>query len=310
MNAPRLALVLVLLLGAACRTPVTYEDGWMDDPDVLDPSLVDPRYRVSTRPGLTEADRGRPVVIAVHGFTASTYEWEELWRYAEAESPVLVSLVLLGGHGRSVDDFKASTWRDWGRPILEEYRALVAQGYTNIAIAGSSTGGPLIVEQLADGAYDDHPPTAFFFVDAIIVPGAKSLTLAPLLAPLVGNVQVEDATEEERRHWYQNRPGAALKQLDALTERARAHLADGIALPPGSAAYVFQSAGDEVAAPVSALLIYRGLRTATGGRVSVRMVPSSFHVFTRLQGRDPAKVSDADRARQRDAFAAVVAAVR
>jgi carboxylesterase len=176
------SLAMTVLLAGCGESPMEYEDWWMDSPSVFDPSLNDPHYRLSTRPGLTTADRSRPVIIAVHGFTASTYEWQEFRSYAESGSPVLVSLVLLGGHGRTLDDFRGSTWRDWGRPILEEYEALVAQGYTNISLAGSSTGGALILEQLAGGLFrGPAAPRHFFFIDPIVVPTDKNLSLIPLL---------------------------------------------------------------------------------------------------------------------------------
>jgi len=38
----------------------------------------------------------------------------------------------LGGHGRTYADFKNSSWEDWQEPIMTEYNALLAKGYTNI----------------------------------------------------------------------------------------------------------------------------------------------------------------------------------
>lgn len=292
----------VLALLAACESPIEYEDWWLDSPEVQDPSLNDPNYRLSTRSGLSQADRSRPVIVAVHGFTASTYEWQEFRDHAEQTSPVLVSLVLLGAHGRSVEEFRESTWEEWGRPILEEYEALVAQGYTDISLAGSSTGAALLLQHLAEGRYGaDAPPRHFFLIDPIVVPTDKSLSLIPLLKHLVGNV-VTEGTDEEARHWYRNRPTSALAELNELITRVRSNLADGISLPPGSSATVYKTAGDPTADPVSALLIYRGLKGADGSPVDVQMFDSDLHVFTRLRGRNPETVSEADRQRQRQVF--------
>jgi carboxylesterase len=294
--------LLALMLLAGCASPVTIEAGWMDGPEVNDPSLVDASYRVSTRPGLTEADRSRPVVIGVHGFTASTFEWREFRDHAETTSPVLVSLVLLGGHGRTLDEFRASSWKDWGEPIMVEYRALVAQGFTNISLAGSSTAGALILEQLASRRFDDvAPPQHIFLIDPIVVATDKSLSLIPLLKHLVSNV-VSEGTAEEASHWYTNRPTVALAQLNTVIGRVRSQLASGVVLPAGTRAKVYKTDRDPTADPVSALLIYRGLRTSDGRTVAVQMLPSKLHVFTRLLGRDPATVTDADRRRQMDAF--------
>jgi len=299
-------LLAALVLTAGCDSPVEFEDWWLDSPEVNDPSLNDPSYRLSTRPGLTEADLDRPVIIAAHGFTASTYEWQEFGAYAESESEVLVSLVLLGAHGRSVDDFKLSTWQQWGSPILEEYEVLVSQGYTSISLAGSSTGAALILEQLASGHYQGpSSPRHFFFIDPLVVAGDKNLSLIPLLKYLVGNV-VNAGTEEEAPHWYTNRPTAALAELNELIGRVRSQLSRGVRLPPGSHAKVFKTTGDETADPVSALLIYKGVRNATGGKIDVEMVDSRLHVFTRLNGRNPATITAADRERQQQAFREMV----
>jgi carboxylesterase len=298
-------LLACLLVLAGCDSPVEVEDWWLDSPEVNDPSLFDPSYRVSTRPGLLPQDRGRPVIIAAHGYTASTFEWLEFREYAEANSDVLVSLVLLGAHGRSLDEFRGSTWREWGEPILFEYQALVAQGYTNISLAGSSTAGALMLEQLAAGRYDGQPPRQFFFIDPIVVATDKSLSMIPLLRHLVSNV-VSEATEEEGAHWYTNRPTDTLAQLNNLIGRVRSQLASGIRLPVGSRAKIYKTSEDPTADPVSALLIYRGLRTADGGSVDVQMLRSRLHVFTRLRGRDPAAISDTDRRHQLEAFREMV----
>jgi carboxylesterase len=301
MMARWLGLGLCILLAAGCDSPLEYEDGWLDGPAVLDPSLNDPGYRLSTRPGMTAADRSRPVIVAVHGFTASTFEWSEFRSYAERDGRVLVSLVLLGGHGRTVEAFGRSRWPEWGAPILEEVQSLVAQGYTHISIAASSTGGALVLEQLATGGYSAHPPRHIFFIDPIVVPYDKSLTLIPLLKHLIGAVQTE-GTEEEARHWYTNRPTSALAELNALIGRVRTQLARGVTLPAAAQATVYKTTGDRTADPVSALLIHRGLRTSEGARVEVQMLDSKLHVFTRLSARRAGSVTAADEERQRRAF--------
>jgi carboxylesterase len=310
-NRIAIALLAVTMGGAGCDSPMDYEDDWLDSPAVLDPSLNDPGYLLSTRPGMTAADRERPVVVAAHGFTASTYEWGEFRAYAEANSDVLVSLVLLGGHGRDLDAFERSDWAEWGAPILEEYRALVSQGYRNVSIAGASTSGALVLEQIASGEYSgaSQAPRHFFFIDPIVVPGDKTLTLIPLLRHLVSHT-TSQGTEEEVKHWYSNRPTSALAELHQLTTRVRSRLSRGIHLPAGSSAIVFKTSGDEVADPVSALLIYRGLRGSWGERIDVRMFDSRLHVLTRLRGRNPAIVTEADRQRQVEVFQEMIGRAR
>jgi carboxylesterase len=105
------------------------------------------------------------------------------------------------------------------------------------------------------------------------------------------------------------RPAQALMQLNQVINRVQGDLARGISLPAGAQAKVYKTNGDPTADPVSALLIYRGLRTATGGRIDVQMLPSDLHVFTRLRARNPAAVTAADQQRQRTAFEELVARV-
>jgi hypothetical protein len=47
-RALTVVLAALMLLGG-CDSPVTVEAGWLDGPDVNDPSLTDASYRVFTR---------------------------------------------------------------------------------------------------------------------------------------------------------------------------------------------------------------------------------------------------------------------
>lgn len=66
--------------------------------------------------------------------------------YCDAKAGILISQVLLGGHGNTYEEFKNSTWEDWQEPIMTEYNALREKGYTNINIVGSSTACPLVMD--------------------------------------------------------------------------------------------------------------------------------------------------------------------
>jgi carboxylesterase len=268
------------------------KDQWMDGGNWRDSSLMDlPHpYLVSARKdSLGDADKLKPVIIAVHGFTASTYEWLELRRFAGDTVPgagVLVSLVLLGGHGRDIDTFQSSTWRDWGRPILAEYDSLLAKGYRNISFAGASTGCSLLLQYLSEGAFRkrDVQPKWFFFIDPIVTPTSKALSLVNFVGGILGNSPNPMDTAESH-YWYTNRPAEDLAQLYELINRVKNELEDGITLPAGTQAKVWKAKRDGSADPVSALQIYKGLSPASGGHIQVEMVDSRKHVFTRLQGR-------------------------
>jgi carboxylesterase len=295
------ALALFAFSGCGINK-ISYDDSMLDGPRINDTSLVDPTFRVSSRPDAGSLDRARPVVVCVHGYSACTYEWEEFRDFARADGRVYTSLVLLGGHGRNIRDFETSTWRRWQAPIMEEFDSLVKLGFTRICLAGSSTGGTLIMEYISEKAFDGKsvPPEKFFFIDPIIVPSMKLLHMVDVVGPLVGNAPIEGMTEAEKRHWYTNRPASTLAELNDLCELMRSRLEEGFSLPAGASAICWKSDGDETVDPVSAVLVYKGLTDATGANIDVRMVRSDFHVITRLAGRE--KVTDADRRLQNQVF--------
>jgi len=107
----------------------------------------------------------RPIILAVHGYSATTFEWHEFKDWSN-ESTYRISQVLLDGHGRDYDSFKASKWEDWRSAITDEYEKLIALGYTKISIAGSSTGGTLILELVKSGYFNSHlHPKNLFLID-------------------------------------------------------------------------------------------------------------------------------------------------
>jgi len=57
--------------------------------------------------------------------------------------------------------------------------------------------------------------------------------------------------------------------------------------PSGSKLKVYKAEKDEVADAVSAVLIYKGLKTSERKPVEVAMINSDLHVFTRLAQRLP-----------------------
>jgi carboxylesterase len=294
-------------------------DYWMDGPH-YDDSLytTDSLHRVIRHfPNPDSSLLKKPVILAVHGFTASTYEWSEFWDWAEQRrvdgiDTTLVSLVLLGGHGRDIGDFQASTWHDWGKPILDEYDSLVAKGYANISIAGSSTGCTLLIHYIEAGEFSKRKviPRWFFLIDPIVTPSSKILSLVNIVGPILGNSPNTDLDSAERKYWYTNRPQEDLAELYDLLNRVKNELEDGIDLPAGAHAKVWKSKHDGSADPVSALQIYKGLHNADGSRIEVEMVDSRKHVFTRLHGRDPATLSAADSALQMKTFTEMAAKAR
>jgi Esterase/lipase len=248
----------------------------------------------------TDIQKNTPVLIAAHGYTATTFEWDEFRNYADSAKTFYVSQVLLGGHGTSYTDFKSTSWEGWQSSIKEEYDKLSKMGFKKIYLAGSSTGAPLIINMVKSGFFAGYnAPKGIFLIDPIIVSSNKTLTMVGLLGHVLGYTTVELAAGEQHR-WYVYRPQETLKQLMSLINLTRLDLEKGIVLPAGTYMKVYKSRIDDVADPISALMIYKGMTTSDGNKIDVELVNSKIHVFTRLRGRDG--VTTADRDNQHKAF--------
>ncbi|MDZ7725630.1 MAG: esterase [candidate division KSB1 bacterium] len=287
------SLSLVFL---ACDSPSINDSSMLDGDFMYDVSLYEPEnYLVSaaiSEP--TPEQLQMPVVIASHGYSATTFEWDEFHAWTRDQGGMLVSRVLLGGHGRDYQTFKHSTWQDWLRPIQNEYERLVELGYQHISFLASSTSCALLLELLNDGYFQGMDyPEHFLFVDPIIISSDKLLSLIGIVGPMLGYIETEP-TDEERRHWYTFRPQETLQELQTLLTTVRKDLQSGINLE--SHLKVYKSKKDESADPVSAVLIYKGVK----GNIEVEMVDSDLHVFTRLAGRGA--VSQRDVTNQMQAF--------
>jgi carboxylesterase len=280
-------LLICLLTLTNCSKSPEITDDMLDSKLFFDQSIYTPeRYLVSvSKPNPTTLEAQKPVIIAIHGYSASTFEWDEFRTWAGARTDFSISQVLLGGHGKEYQTFKDSSWKDWRQPIINEFLALERAGYKNISFVGSSTGCTLILQMLASGYFDSHiKPRHVFLIDPIIIPSTKSLTLVSALGPIIGYTTVENTAGEEK-YYYHFRPYETLEQLRNVINVVRKDLEKGITLPSSCTLNVYKSEKDGVADPVSAVLIYKGVKTATGAKIDVEMIPSNLHVYTRLSGR-------------------------
>jgi carboxylesterase len=289
-------VALGLCLGACQLVSVECDkecqEGWLDGGGFRDECLdtLTVKCRVSDRiPAPTEAQKeSLQVVIAVHGYTASSFEWKEFADFIDTVpeyANVAVSRIVLGGHGQDLDAFQTSTWRIWGAPILAEYDSLAAKGYKHISFACASTGCALLMQYLNDGAFSKRQaPKWIFMIDPIVVPTQKILSLVDIVGPILGN-SPNPGTDQENRHWYVNRPQETLQELYDLINRVKNELEDGFKLPRATQAKVYKSKHDNNADPVGALLIFKGLRNWDGSHLEVEMEDSRLHVFTRLEAR-------------------------
>jgi carboxylesterase len=282
-------------LSACSKNPDIDNATMLDGDQIFDPSLYNPaQYLVSVAiDNPDEVQKNTPVVIAVHGYTASTFEWNEFRSYCDAKASILVSQVLLGGHGRTYEEFKNSTWEDWQEPIMTEYNALLAKGYTSISFAGSSTACPLVLDLIKKGKIGNNGLKHIFLVDPIVVPSDKLLTLIGLVGPMMGYLETTNTPAEEG-HWYHFRPQETLKQLLDLIVKSRKDLQEGFNLPSGTTLKVYKSVKDPTADAVSAVLIYKGLKNSDGSNINIEMIDSELHVVTRLDGRDNVTQHDRD----------------
>jgi len=268
------------ILSSSCSSPTNTDA-------VNDVSLADPgAYLISVHDSVDNDSLKRlPTVVAFHGFSASTYEWWEYRDHSDSVGSARVSLPLLGGHGRTYEDFRKATWEDWQAEPLAEYKALSDRGYSNLNVVCSSTGCPLLIDAIKHGWFADKiAPHHVVMIDPIIFPSAKVLTLVDI-AGLVLNSASTECTDTEKSYWFCTRPVEALNQLQNVLTYVRGELEDGVQAPDSTQIIVFKSIHDGSADPVSALAIYQGLRNGDGSHIEVQMVKSSLHVFTRGAGR-------------------------
>ena len=177
-------------------------------------------------------------------------------------------------------------------------------GYTKISIAGSSTGGTLILELVKSGYFNTklHPKN-LFLIDPIVVASSKLQSTVGIIGPMIVSVE-SDQSAQENKYWYRFRPYETINELNCLMRTVRKGLEDGIMLPTGTYLKVFHSLHDPVASTTSTVLIYKGLKTSIGTHIDVQLMNSDIHVFTRLSLRS--NVTPLQHANQLDAFNQIV----
>jgi len=297
-----LTLLFIIAICSACKKSPDINADMLGGGTVFDPATYQPeKYLLSVyNPTPTAIEAQKPVVIACHGYSASTFEWDEFKEWSKNRTDYYISQVLLNGHGRTYDDFKKSTWHDWQSSITEEYNKLVKAGYKKINFATSSTSCTLILDMLSNGFFNNAGiTTQIFLIDPIIIPSEKNLSLIGIFGPLLGYLEADNTTAEDK-YYYHYRPQETLQQLQELLTKVRKELEGGIILSPNITLKVYKSKQDPTADPVSAVLIYNGIKTSQGNSIDLQMVDSKLHVFTRLALRSD--ITALDRSNQTNTF--------
>jgi carboxylesterase len=294
LNIYIVVICIVFLMLACSKTPTIDETTMIDGGTLPDPSIAHPeKYLISYAiPNPTIQQQQTPVIIAVHGYSATTFEWDEFRHWGDSVGTFYTSQVLLGGHGRSYEDFKNASWQDWQKPISDEYNRLVTLGFKNISLVGSSTAGPLILNLLYTNTLPQaNLPKHVIFIDPIVIASSKLLSLIDIVGPIISYTETS-LDPNEQGHYYQYRPQESLNQLQDLLNTTREKLEDGITLPPSQQLIIYKSKKDPSADPYSAVLLYKGVKTSDGQKIEIRMVDSQLHVFTYLKGRKTYSLKD------------------
>ncbi|MNY25306.1 hypothetical protein D3C86_1590810 [compost metagenome] len=202
---------------------------------------------------------------------------------------LLVSKVLLGGHGTSLSRFEQSTWKDWQAPILDEYKALKAKGYQKITFLTVSTGGTLVLEALSRDAFSPQPPRIVMLSPIAEFKDKRAGYLVPL--SWLGVSAAQKVSGTGLGHWYRNRPVSTIASLIDLTEIVKDRLRKRIVLASDTRVLILQPKGDQTVDPLSAPLIDEGLK---GGSHKVELVESDLHVPIRPDGVDEHQFTPAE----------------
>lgn len=282
-----LILSLSILL-AGCSTSYVFSTSDLDSGGALAKQSVLVSDLVPTP---TDAQKSGKVAVLAHGFSASTYEMQALEDYLGGKG-YLVSNVLLGGHGTSVTDFEKTTWKDWGKPVADEYQKLRSMGFQDVSVVGASTGGTLFLEMLGSQKLTPAPQRVVL-VAPLVLFKEKAIAFTGLLEWLGAKSSPNNLGQNAVGNWYRNRPVSTLKSLVDLTEVVKGQLRTGISLDAGTKALVIQSDGDPTVDPESAKQILAGVK----GDVRLQMIHSTLHVPIRLHDVDRAW-TDTEKAQQ------------
>jgi carboxylesterase len=96
----KLNLMLIIALAAIINSysgPVITDDLLDGNVVLIHHYIILNLYQQNTNN--STADLSKPIILAIHGYSATTFEWDEFRDYS-VNANYRISQVLLGGHGR------------------------------------------------------------------------------------------------------------------------------------------------------------------------------------------------------------------
>ncbi len=243
--------------------------------------------------------KDRWVVLMSHGLSATYYEWNELADYLrKKDSTVLLSRVLLGGHGDNVERFRSSNWHVWQKPLLDEYQRLVDLGFKKIIVVTSSTSALLALEALTnpESPFAKFPPQEVIMVDPFyrfskwyqeIPYWFSEFNMLPILELIAGDQgTLEGLHPMEMRYWHIDTPLTVIASLGDLADTVVNRLESNFRLPKETKIRIFSAKQDTTIDPRSGELLFRSLKAhSQSHQVEFAFIDSRYHVFTRLLWR-------------------------
>lgn len=182
--------------------------------------------------------------------------------------------ILLDGHGKTVDDFAASSMAKWEAQVREVFAGLCTQ-YDDIVIAAHSMGTLFAIELALERP--DKVPFLFLMAPPMRV-HLTALGLYHGVKTALGRIDPDDPLETAMRDAYSLRPDPRLlryirwlpryAELLRLIRKVRGELPQ-LTVP----CYAFQSCRDELVAPGAAKVL-KG-----SGRVELTYLPNSWHFY-------------------------------
>ena len=165
---------------------------------------------------------GTDAVLLIHGFTGSPAHMLPLGR-ALQEAGFTVRGIRLKGHGTSVADMRAASWRDWLSEAREAYDAL-ANAFRTVSVAGLSMGGVLALIL----AEEKNPACCVTLSAPMRIKNPLSFA-APVLGKIVPAVKKTKKTlsglDTDYAVGYREIPTARIEDLNLLIHMAKQGLA-------------------------------------------------------------------------------------